>query len=72
MTKNEFLSLLSTTEPVLTFRGTDYQICCIDGRYLFGAADSEEQDQWFDSAENLLLHAVLGGYRLCEILSEIQ
>jgi hypothetical protein len=71
MTANAFLTLLETTEPCFDFRGKEYQICTISGRFLVGFSDNEDSDQWFDTAEDLLNNWELDGIPLRKALPEI-
>ena len=71
MTQKDFCEMLETTEPNFRFRGIDYQVCFLNGRFLAGLADSEDCDCWFNTMEELLHNWTLNGVRLIEALPEI-
>ena len=71
MSRTEFCEILDTTEPIFGFRNVEYQICMVKGRILAGLADNEEEDQWFNTIEELLYGWKLQGIPLIDALSEI-
>lgn len=71
MTEIDFCNMLETTEPYFYFRGVDYQICAVNGGFLAGESDCEDNDCWFDSKEKLLHEWELQGVVLADALSEI-
>lgn len=71
MTKQEFTTLLTTSEPLFSFRGVDYQICAVTGGYIAGPADIEGRDTFFDSISSLMDNWVLETVPFAQALPEI-
>ena len=71
MTEKDFCEMLEINEPYFSFRGVDYQICAVNGGFLAGEAEREDDDLWFDSKERLLREWTLQGVVFAEALAEI-
>ena len=72
MTEKSFCEMLETTEPYFYFRGIDYQICAVNGGFLAGESDHEDEDIWFATKDDLLYKWKLQGIALIDALPEIE
>lgn len=72
MTKEEFIERIAWNEPTLLIDGVFYTICHPKEIYYFYESDStDEKDQAYNSAEEMLKNADIHGKKLIDFLPEI-
>ena len=73
MTIEKFKQIMLTNEPLLTYKGNiDYQVCVVNGKYLFGLADSENEDVLYDTLDDLIENHKIDGIPFKQAIKDLE
>lgn len=72
MNRKEIKEWLECNEPVFEYQGKEYGICFVEGKFVAGEVGKEENDQTFDTVEELLQYWKIEGMPFYDVAKEIQ